>query len=118
MSRLHALVFKVRAANLHRQADALRRRAGLQPHVPSVHLVPCYPLDPVVAPELEAPARLGPWFFAAALVLAFAAGCMVAGDRRPAPMVAAQDDTGAMRCPQGDNSTRLATAASQSTDTQ
>jgi hypothetical protein len=78
MSRLHSLAFIVRGALLNRELDALRRRAGLRPHVPSAYLVPGYPLDPVVAPG----SMLAPWGFVIAILVAFTVGGLVEAEDR------------------------------------
>ena len=89
MNRLHALRFAVRGALIRRQLARLERSITARPHVPSAHLVPCYPRDPVHAPEDVHPGRLAPWLCVAALGTAFLAGCLAAADSRPAPVDAA-----------------------------
>lgn len=84
MNRLHALAFALRGAYIRRQLGALQRRAGARPYAPSQHLVPSFPVHPVTGPEECQPGRLAPWFFVAALVLAFLAGCLAAADSRTA----------------------------------
>lgn len=84
MSRLHTMAFIVRGARLNRQVDALRRRAGLRPYVPSTHLVPIYPLDPAVAPVEHQPGRLAPWLFVAGVTVAFLVGAVAGADNRTA----------------------------------
>lgn len=96
MSRLHDLAIAVRAKILHREIEALKRRAQRRMlnrrHVPSAYLVPGYPGIDASVQTFAEPVAAVLWFRVALLLVVFGAGVLFADVVRPAAPAAAPAD--------------------------
>lgn len=78
MSRLGGVLSRLQGAALYRHQVKVQRRILCRPHVPSTYLVAGYPADANLLQVLEEAEATEPWFRVVLLVLAFAAGVLVA----------------------------------------